>query len=134
MKKQKKKTNLKPLQDFVIIEDYGEFVPASPIIILGTFNKFPVRFGVVIAVGPGRHTSKGEFVKTTSKIGDIVMYDRRNGSMVTEETRAQLRSEGDMPLRILDERRQLLAKIEDPDEGVKQRMEFVKYGEGHKPM
>ena len=35
--------------------------------------------GTVIAVGSGRHTESGEFIQTTSKVGDRVLLDRYAG-------------------------------------------------------
>lgn len=47
--------------------------------------------GVVVAVGPGTWTAKGEFVPTVVKVGDRILYTKDAGESITVDNE-QLRA------------------------------------------
>lgn len=42
----------------------------------------PPSKGVVVAVGPGVYSTKGEFIPTTVKVGDVVLFSKNVGELV----------------------------------------------------
>lgn len=68
--------NIKPLADRILVKPApAEEKTASGIIIPDTVQERPLQ-GEVVAVGPGRYTDGGTFIKTELKVGDKVLYGR----------------------------------------------------------
>ena len=65
--------NLKAKFDAVIVQPLEEQEETYGSIIVPDAGKDRNVHGKVIAVGPGKHTVTGEFIETTTKIGEIVV-------------------------------------------------------------
>jgi|TARA_A100001201_G_scaffold114377_2_gene98041 chaperonin GroES len=65
--------NLKAKFDAVIVQPLEEQEETYGSIIVPDAGKDRNIHGKVIAVGPGKHTVTGEFIKTTTKIGETVV-------------------------------------------------------------
>ena len=65
--------NLKAKFDAVIVQPLEEQEETYGSIIVPDAGKDRNIHGKVIAVGPGKHTITGEFIETTTKIGEIVV-------------------------------------------------------------
>tara|TARA_R100000030_G_scaffold97468_1_gene86427 strand:- start:152 stop:448 length:297 start_codon:yes stop_codon:yes gene_type:complete len=65
--------NLKAKFDAVIVQPLEEQEETYGSIIVPDAGKDRNIHGKVIAVGPGKHTITGEFIKTTTKIGETVV-------------------------------------------------------------
>ena len=65
--------NLKAKFDAVIVQPLEEQEETYGSIIVPDAGKDRNIHGKVIAVGPGKHTVTGEFIKTTTKIGESVV-------------------------------------------------------------
>tara|TARA_R100000084_G_C4638709_1_gene142552 strand:+ start:513 stop:809 length:297 start_codon:yes stop_codon:yes gene_type:complete len=65
--------NLKAKFDAVIVQPLEEQEETYGSIIVPDAGKDRNIHGKVIAVGPGKHTVTGEFIKTTTKIGEVVV-------------------------------------------------------------
>jgi len=65
--------NLKAKFDAVIVKPLEEQEETYGSIIVPDAGKDRNIHGEVIAVGPGKHTVTGEFIETTTKIGEIVV-------------------------------------------------------------
>jgi len=65
--------NLKAKFDAVIVQPLEEQEETYGSIIVPDAGKDRNVHGKVIAVGPGKHTVTGEFIKTTTKIGETVV-------------------------------------------------------------
>ena len=65
--------NLKAKFDAVIVQPLEEQEETYGSIIVPDAGKDRNIHGEVIAVGPGKHTVTGEFIETTTKIGEIVV-------------------------------------------------------------
>lgn len=76
------KTELKPLGDRVVIEAVEQAQTSTGGVILPDTVKEKPQEGVVIAVGPGRKTDKGEIIPIELKSGDKVIYSKYSGSEV----------------------------------------------------
>lgn len=75
--------SLKPLGDRVIVKaDPAESTTASGLY-LATETKEKPQTAVVIAVGPGRLTEKGEYMPMPVKEGDRVVYGKFAGTEIT---------------------------------------------------
>jgi len=82
MAKQKKKTQIKPLDDRVLIEQCkAEERTSGGIVLPDTAQEKPQR-GVIRAVGPGKLLDSGERGEMSIKLGDEVFYGRYAGSDV----------------------------------------------------
>jgi chaperonin GroES len=76
------KTNLKPLDDRVIIEQSeAEETTAGGIVLPDTAKEKPQR-GKVLAVGPGRLLNNGKRGPVNVKVGEEVFYSKYAGSDV----------------------------------------------------
>ena len=115
------------IHDYVLIEDFGSpetFYEAGAIILLsGMKRNFPIRFGKVLLVGPGRilysKTKKRRYrEKMTEKPGDIVMFWKLHGNHTRYE------SEDGFVLRALDHRNQIPAVVTEPPSHMKSMQEF----------
>ena len=79
------KINLKPLADRVIImPSEAEEKTKGGIILPDTAKEKPIE-GTVVAVGPGKTSDDGKFVKLEVKVGDKVLYGKYSGTEVTVE-------------------------------------------------
>ncbi len=79
------KINLKPLADRVIIKpSEAEEKTKGGIILPDTAKEKPIE-GTVVAVGPGKTSEDGKFVKLEVKVGDKVLYGKYSGTEVTVE-------------------------------------------------
>ena len=65
--------NLEALFDAVIVKPIENEEVTYGGIIVPDMGKELNEVGEVLAVGPGKHTHSGEFLKTTIKVGDIVV-------------------------------------------------------------
>ncbi len=83
----KKKINLRPLDDRVVVEPVeAEEVTAGGIVLPDTAKEKPQR-GTVLAVGPGKLLDSGERGAPSVAIGDEVIYGKYAGSDVEVEGR-----------------------------------------------
>lgn len=113
------------MNDFLCVEDYGEFVENKLLVGYINESKWDLRFGRVIGVGPGIWLANGVYFKTESHVGDWVLYDRHHGTKVTHENRNLILSQNGLPLRVLDERNQVLARIDEPSDALKARVKMI---------
>jgi len=65
--------NLKAKFDAVIVKPLEEQETTYGSIIVPDAGKDKNFHGEVVTVGPGKHTVTGEFLKTTTKVGEIVV-------------------------------------------------------------
>lgn len=73
---------LQPLHDKIVVELIEtESVTAGGIVIPDAATEKPSQ-GTVSAVGPGRHTEKGDFIPTTVKVGDRVLFSKTAGQQI----------------------------------------------------
>ncbi len=76
------KTELKPLGDRVVVESIEQAPTSAGGVILPDTAKEKPQEGVIIAVGPGRKTDKGELIPMELKAGDKVIYSKYSGSEI----------------------------------------------------
>lgn len=76
--KKEVKIGFKPAGDRVLVKPEGmeDEKTASGIFIPDTAQKEKPERGVVVAVGPGKRTEKGEIVPVAYKAGDKVMFSK----------------------------------------------------------
>lgn len=79
-KKDKKSTTvtIQPLGDRVLVkpEDTSDEKSPSGIIIPDTARKEKPERGVVVAIGPGRRTDRGEIVPMNVQVGDTIVFSK----------------------------------------------------------
>jgi len=74
---------IKPLADRIVVKSApAEEKTASGIIIPDSAKEKPMQ-GEIVAVGQGRVTDAGNFVKLEVKVGDKVLYGKYSGTEVT---------------------------------------------------
>jgi chaperonin GroES len=74
---------IKPLADRILVKPApAEEKTASGIIIPDSAKEKPMQ-GEIIAVGLGRVTDAGNFVKLELKVGDKILYGKYSGTEVT---------------------------------------------------
>jgi chaperonin GroES len=76
------KSELKPLGDRVVVESIEQAPTSAGGVILPDTAKEKPQEGVIIAVGPGRKTDKGELIPMELKAGDKVIYSKYSGSEI----------------------------------------------------
>ena len=76
------KAELKPLGDRVVIESVEQAQQSAGGVILPDTAKEKPQEGVIIAVGPGRKTDKGDLIPMDLKAGDKVIYSKYSGSEI----------------------------------------------------
>ncbi|MBI5003995.1 co-chaperone GroES [Candidatus Kaiserbacteria bacterium] len=82
MKKETKSSaaalNIRPLGDRVLVrpEDHADAKSPSGIIIPDTARKEKPERGIVVAVGEGKRTDRGEVLPMHIKVGDTIIFDR----------------------------------------------------------
>ncbi len=80
-----KKSNIKPLFDNVLIRPVeAEAKTASGIILPDSVKEKP-QIGIVMAVGEGKTTPKGEKLPIVVKVGQKVMYKKWGGNEIKME-------------------------------------------------
>lgn len=67
---------LTPFNDRVIIRPIEEDEQMYGSIVIPDLGKERPEMGEVIAVGPGRQTEFGQFIKVNAKVGDIVLIPK----------------------------------------------------------
>ena len=83
------KVDIKPMGDRVVIEAVEQQQSVGGVILPDTAKEKPQE-GVIIAVGPGRKTDKGEVIKIDLKTGDRVIYSKYSGSEIKLEGKEYL--------------------------------------------
>ncbi len=76
------KIELKPLGDRVVIESVEQAQKSAGGVILPDTAKEKPQEGIIIAVGPGRKTDKGEVIHMDLKVGEKVIYSKYSGSEI----------------------------------------------------
>ena len=79
------KVELKPLGDRVVIEAVEQAQTTAGGVILPDTAKEKPQEGLIIAVGPGRKTDKGEVIPVDLKVGEKVIYSKYSGSEIKIE-------------------------------------------------
>jgi chaperonin GroES len=74
------KSQLKPLNDRVVVELLEAEDKTSGGILLPDSAKDKPMIGTVIAVGPGKYTEKGDRQPMTVQVGDSVMFGKYAGT------------------------------------------------------
>ncbi|MCA1841173.1 MAG: co-chaperone GroES [Actinobacteria bacterium] len=76
------KTNLKPLEDRILVRPQeGEETTVSGIVIPDTAKEKPQE-GTVLAVGAGKRSDTGELIPMDVKEGDRVVYSKYGGTEI----------------------------------------------------
>ena len=79
------KVSMKPLADRVLVEAAAaESKTAGGIIIPDTAKEKPMK-GEIVAVGAGKVSDDGKFIKSELKVGDQVLYGKYSGTEITYE-------------------------------------------------
>ena len=76
------KVDIKPLGDRVVIEAVEQAPTSAGGVILPDTAKEKPQEGIILAVGPGRKTDKGELIPIELKAGDKVIYSKYSGSEI----------------------------------------------------
>lgn len=76
------KVELTPLADRVVLEPVEPAATSTGGIILPDTAQQKTQEGIVMSVGPGRKTDKGEIIHLDLKVGDKVIYSKYAGSEV----------------------------------------------------
>lgn len=72
--------NLKPLDDRVIVKAKDAEEVSRGGVVLPTAAQEKPQEGLVVAVGPGRHTESGSLIEPTVLVGDEVLYTKYGGT------------------------------------------------------
>ncbi|HEY7875355.1 MAG TPA: co-chaperone GroES [Actinomycetota bacterium] len=79
------KTNVKPLEDRILVRpEEGEETTVSGIVIPDTAKEKPQE-GTVLAVGPGKRSDSGELIPVDVSEGDRVIYSKYGGTEIKIE-------------------------------------------------
>lgn len=84
------KVDLKPLGDRLVVESVEQAQTSSGGVILPDTAKEKPQEGIVLAVGPGRKTDKGEVIAIELKVGDRIIYSKYSGSEIKLEGKEYL--------------------------------------------
>lgn len=76
------KVDIKPRGDRVVVESVEQAAKSAGGVILPDTAKEKPQEGIVLAVGPGRQTDKGDIIKLDLKVGDRVIYSKYSGSEI----------------------------------------------------
>jgi chaperonin GroES len=76
------KIELKPLGDRVVVEAVEQAPQSAGGVILPETAQEKPQEGIVIAVGPGRRTDKGDVIPMDLKVNDRVIYSKYSGSEI----------------------------------------------------
>lgn len=74
--------DIKPLQDFVLIEPIEQETTLSSGIVLPDSAKEKPQKGKIVSVGPGKLLENGENKKLSVKEGQVVMYKKWGGTEI----------------------------------------------------
>jgi chaperonin GroES len=75
-------TNIKPLEDRILVRpEEGQETTVSGIVIPDTAKEKPQE-GTVLAIGPGKRSDTGELIPMDVKEGDRVMYSKYGGTEI----------------------------------------------------
>ena len=74
---------LRPLMNRVLVKKAEPLTKTKGGILLPESKQDQLNFGVVVAVGPGRHLDNGQLKPVTVKEGDTVLLPEYGGSRVT---------------------------------------------------
>ena len=77
--------HIKPILDKVIVKPHEAEKQTSGGIILATTKNEGIIKGEVLAVGPGTHNDKGDFVNTTVPVGSTVIFNELSGQKFEHE-------------------------------------------------
>jgi chaperonin GroES len=79
------KTNIRPLEDRILVRpEEGEETLPSGIVIPDTAKEKPQE-GTVLAIGPGKRSDSGELIPMDVKEGDRVVYSKYGGTEIKFE-------------------------------------------------
>lgn len=76
------KVELKPLGDRVVVEAVEQAQQSAGGVILPDTAKEKPQEGIVIFVGPGRRTDKGDVIPMDLKVDDRIIYSKYSGSEI----------------------------------------------------
>jgi len=98
----KKKINIRPLDDRVVVEPLAaEETTAGGIVLPDTAQEKPQR-GTVVAVGPGRLLDSGERGEMSVAVGDEVIYGKYGGTDIEiDGDEVKILREGDILAKVL---------------------------------
>ena len=98
----KKKINIRPLDDRVVVEPLAaEETTAGGIVLPDTAQEKPQR-GTVLAVGPGRLLDSGERGEMSVAVGDEVIYGKYGGTDIEiDGNEVKILREGDILAKVL---------------------------------
>jgi chaperonin GroES len=98
----KKKINIRPLDDRVVVEPLAaEETTAGGIVLPDTAQEKPQR-GTVIAVGPGKLLDSGERGEMSVAVGDEVIYGKYGGTDIEiDGDEVKILREGDILAKVL---------------------------------
>ena len=98
----KKKINIRPLDDRVVVEPLAaEETTAGGIVLPDTAQEKPQR-GTVLAVGPGRLLDSGERGEMSVAVGDEVIYGKYGGTDIEiDRDEVKILREGDILAKVL---------------------------------
>lgn len=74
---------LRPLMNRVLVKKAEPLTKTKGGILLPESKQEQLNFGVVVAVGPGRHLDNGQIRPCSVKEGDTVLLPEYNGSKIT---------------------------------------------------
>jgi chaperonin GroES len=98
----KKKINIRPLDDRVVVEPLAaEETTAGGIVLPDTAQEKPQR-GTVVAVGPGKLLDSGERGEMSVAVGDEVIYGKYGGTDIEiDGDEVKILREGDILAKVL---------------------------------
>ena len=98
----KKKINIRPLDDRVVVEPLAaEETTAGGIVLPDTAQEKPQR-GTVVAIGPGRLLDSGERGEMSVAVGDEVIYGKYGGTDIEiDGDEVKILREGDILAKVL---------------------------------
>lgn len=80
--KSKSKTNLKPLDDRIVVQPKAAQEKTASGIYLPESAKEKPQSGTVIAAGPGKLNDDGSRTELSVKVGDTVLYGKYSGTEI----------------------------------------------------
>ena len=98
----KKKINIRPLDDRVVVEPLeAEETTAGGIVLPDTAKEKPQR-GTVVAIGAGKLLDSGERGEMSVAVGDEVIYGKYGGTDIeVDGTEVKILREGDILAKVL---------------------------------
>ena len=75
-------SNIQPLGDRILVKPMAkEEISRGGIVLPDTVKEKPQE-GEVLAVGPGKHSDKGDLMRMEVKVGDVVLYAKYGGTEI----------------------------------------------------